>query len=1105
MKFNKGVTLVLCLLVATMLVATAVAQETTAGLQGTVKDPQGAVVSKATVEISSPALIGTKKLLTDSSGYYRFANLPVGAYTITVTAAGFRTTKQSGIALEVGKLPSIDIALQVGGAEQTVEVSSEAPVIDVTQTHVQTNISQDEIANLPKGRSFQSVIQFAPAARNEPLQGNGGSGGYQIAGGANSENAYLIEGQETASIYDGTPHANTPFEFIQEVQVKTSGIDAEHSGALGGVVNAVQKRGSNGWHGSVWTSFEANPFDAGPRPYSVRYDPSQNGGVVDPTAQIYQPKQDSFHYVQPGFSIGGPFVKDRLWFFLSSAPELNTTRRTVNFNDPANNLGNQVFVQNDDTYFTTARVDAALNSKMRVFASWLYQYHRLQGSSLPNADSVQGYQNSSISSPVSTYEHGIGSNYPNQIFNTGLDYSITPTLVATTRYGYFFENQHDFGLPNSFVDSWRASGIGATDLQGNSLTNTPLGLPAGTITGPLQQLTGKNAFKHIQFSQDIAWFKGHMLGTHNFKFGYQLNHLYNDVNQHYNGPYVRLYPGKIFPPFGTTGQSNCAAITATNLALYGNSGGDSTQCRGLDGYMYLRDIATSGTVSSTNHGLYAQDSWTIGKGITINAGIRTDKEYLPVYSNLKGSYTGNPFDFSFGDKIAPRIGAAWDVMRNGKVKVFGSYGKFFDLMKLDVVTQSFGGAFWHNCYYALDTTDVASIIPTFGANGHYCSGPSTQGGNFQGGTTPAGVRFIENDDFRASAAEVVDPGLKPYQQHETTFGTDFQLAKNWAVEARWDRRRLDRAVEDAGFYDSTGTEQFAIVNPGFGTNASPASSTFACTGCPANPKAVRDYDGVEIRLSKSLSSHWFGQFSYTWSRLWGNYSGLTNTDLSDGGIGGRADPNNNRAFDESWFSFDSHGKYDNGPLATDRPNTFKAYAYYQMPWGHRNTTMIGLFQQLYQGSPLSTYADVGPGSGDPVYLEGRRNWVNATADPVTGAVTIGSIGPRRTNAFIQTDATFSHELKVNKNNESQVLSFAANITNLFNQSVATAYYSQFNSTNQGIQFRPPGTVNDPATYLLGYDWKSLVNSQGIVLSSLYGKPLYYQGNRTIRLKVAFNF
>src|SRR5512142_95201 len=125
---------VLLAVVVALVVPVAMAQETTAGLQGTVHDQSGAVVGNATVEVSSPALIGTKKVVTDSAGLYKFANLPPGEYTISVTAPGFRSYKHSNIDLTTGRLPILDISLQVGTATETVEVSSEAPIVDVTQS-----------------------------------------------------------------------------------------------------------------------------------------------------------------------------------------------------------------------------------------------------------------------------------------------------------------------------------------------------------------------------------------------------------------------------------------------------------------------------------------------------------------------------------------------------------------------------------------------------------------------------------------------------------------------------------------------------------------------------------------------------------------------------------------------------------------------------------------------------------------------------------------------------------------------------------------------------------------------------------------------------------
>src|SRR4029077_9302395 len=131
---------------------------------------------------------------------------------------------------------------------------------------------------------------------------NGGDHGFSVAGGSDSENSYLVEDQETANIIGGYSHTNVPFDFIQEVQVKSSGIEAEHGGALGGVVNVIMKKGSNGYHGSVFTQFENDSMDGSPTSYA-RYDPSSTGtgpcapgqtagcvswGFVDPPNQLYQ-------------------------------------------------------------------------------------------------------------------------------------------------------------------------------------------------------------------------------------------------------------------------------------------------------------------------------------------------------------------------------------------------------------------------------------------------------------------------------------------------------------------------------------------------------------------------------------------------------------------------------------------------------------------------------------------------------------------------------------------------------------------------------------------------------------------------------------------------
>ena len=447
--------------------------------------------------------------------------------------------------------------------------------------------------------------------------------------------------------------------------------------------------------------------------------------------------------------------------------------------------------------------------------------------------------------------------------------------------------------------------------------------------------------------------------------------------------------------------------------------------------------------------------------------------------------------------------------------MFGSYGVYNDLMKLNLAISSFGGQYWQNCFYALDTADLASINVQFGPDQRYCTGDSTGGANFAGGVVPAGLTFLENQNFRGT--EGVNPGLKPYRQHETVFGADYAITRTLAFEARWDRRRLDRAIEDAAIFDFTGSETFLIVNPGFGPNAVNLadSCTQSALGCPRNIKAARSYDGVEFRLTKVSSKNWFGMFSYTYSNLRGNYSGLTSTDLGDGG-GGRNAPNNSRSFDESYFQFNANGGSSSGPLGTDRPHAFKGYAYYRIPWKTSwTTTNIGWFQTLYSGTPLSTYTDVGfsfsqpPFSGGfPVYPEDRGKWANISLAPDASGVlipTVTSIESRRTPWYIQSDASFRQEFKINKTNEAQVLTFEANVLNLFNQHSATGYYSQLDSAFSQSFLSPSATFPDYSALEHPYDWKALVSSTPLIANSQYGKPFIWQNPRSLRLAVRFTF
>ena len=1117
----------------------AFAQETTAGVQGYVKDQTGAVVPSATVEILGPALIGNKKLQTDRSGYYRFANLPPGTYTLMVTAQGFRTYKQENVDLATGRLPSIDMTLELGVASMLVEVSSEAPLVDVATSKVQTNITQDIVEMIPKGRSYQSLIALAPGARSEPLQGgaNNGTVGYQIDGATNAENAYLVEGQETANIQTGVSNANVPMEFIQEVQIKSSGFEAEYGGALGGVVNVIQKRGSNSWHGSVLVNYEGDAFDAAPN-VTIRKNPdigaigaagspshpsptctAANPCRVDQPVQSYQPKKDHYRIWEPGFEVGGDLVKDRLWAFASTVPRFYRLGRTVKMN--ALGPGNRTFNQSVDTYYSLARVDLLATKKIRLFGSWQYNYQKGSGTSLPNADDVFGARNLNAGDNPDNYNSGIGYVQPNLIYNVGADITITPTLVATTRFGYFHSDYQDRGTPSGIRYYYRDStypyntGIAPAPANLPNINNTQtLGAVApNAVHSTGYSNIGANTasvfdkYDRTSFSGDLAYFK-RALGTHNFKVGYSFNKLANDVLTGYVTADVYVAYGLTWSPSlsspatpgagRTSPGEHCADVISENQALYGLSASQAAAagCRGNWGTVNLRDLGTSGAVSSYNHAIYVQDSWTVGRGVTINAGVRFDKESLPSYS------AGNPgINFGFNDKTAPRLGAAWDVLRNGKLKAYGSFGYFYDIMKFELPRGSFGGDWWHDCVYALDNPNVfAAFVPQrSGAGNHYCPGTGGATGTVSGG------RFIANEDFRLpsnnpqSAIDPisglprsgVDPNLKPMKQHELVFGADWAITPTLAFESRYSRKRLDRTIEDAGVLTQFG-EQYYIVNPGFGDHR------VSCTGCPLNPRAQRRYDGLEFRLAKRSTNKWFGSASYTYSRLYGNYSGLTATDVSDGGAG-RSSPNVDRAFDEPFMSFDASGKVIDGPLATDRPHSIKGFGYYRLKWW-KMESWLGINQVWYSGTPISTYVSVW---GAPVFVAGRGKFADITPDPATGAWVLNGVRDMRTKSYSQSDLNFVHEMHVSKNNELLKLGLEVNVSNLLNQRSPT--FVEQNLIRTGSLTGGATAGPNYNVLLTGYDYVGIANSQNKIFDSREGLTYGFQNPRTLRFKVRFVF
>jgi hypothetical protein len=758
-----------------------------------------------------------------------------------------------------------------------------------------------------------------------------------------------------------------------------------------------------------------------------------------------------------------------------------------------------------------------VSNQLRLFGSWNYAYARLTGA-LPAPDSAVGQTNNGATIDPTTLRSDAGAVNPLSLFNVSGDWTPTSKLLINARYGYFFSNFSSRGVPTGTRYVYQTALNASTrDVNNNPFpSNAPFNT-SGSANIANNFTTQYDALQRKSFNTDVSYFAGNFWGVHSLKMGYFWQAQNNNVNIAANTAEVDLYWGVKYSP--TTSTTACAAIQA------GNANGN---CQGQYGYFLVGGLSTSTIGKNNSHetALYIQDSWTVrNTGLTLNLGVRFDHETNPPYEPVQclGGPCFQDVNFGWGDKIAPRLGGAYDVLHNGKLKVYASYGKFFDIMKLNLA-RSKSAAYWHDCAYALDTLDVTTITPTL-TTGAGC--PIT------GAAPGVNARFVENQNLRAQNNDPRDPGfdphLKPISSHEFTTGADWAISPKFLVEVRYTRKRLDETIEDMaitdnlGFYNGNPGSAYAdilhrsTVIPDASGNLYLNTTPF-CDECPHAVKPSRRYDGLELRLTRRGGQKWFGTLSYTYSKLRGNYSGLVDTDPTDAN-GGRHSPNTGRAFDLPTMTYLPNGKPDDGPLATDRPHTLKVFGYYRQKWFGQETS-FGLSQAIYQGTPISSCISTISGtSGSSCQVaEGRGNFADIQRGANGDFVKAGVENGKRTPAYLQTDLSIRHEIRVSNEHENYRLVIEGNGYNMLNQHSATSFYQYLIAgTNVISPTRASRFSGDPrvdwSKLLNGYNYIDALNGTGafagvqspLTVNNRYGQPQTFQIARQFRFAVRFVF
>jgi len=331
-------------------------QETTGTISGRVVDSQGLPVPGATITATGPQ--GTKQAVTDGTGNFTVPFLTPGTYALRIELQGFTPFAREGVVVSLGQTVNIPATMTVGGLAETVEVRSTPDTINTRSTTTGAIISSEQLQNIPVGRNVSQTLYLAPGVTSSNTAGVNNP---SISGGSGLDNNYVIDGVNVTnqgygalgsySIVFGSLGNATPFDFIQEVQVKTGGYEAEFGNATGGVVNVITKSGSNNVNGAIF---------AYGRPDSLESDWMQfqsiNGSV----------QTTGSHYFDGGVEAGVPIVKDRLFAFGAINPSRNVTLYHAPAGFPLDSLGDVERVRNSMTYSAKATWQATDDHRLDV-------------------------------------------------------------------------------------------------------------------------------------------------------------------------------------------------------------------------------------------------------------------------------------------------------------------------------------------------------------------------------------------------------------------------------------------------------------------------------------------------------------------------------------------------------------------------------------------------------------------------------------------------------------------------------------------------------------------------------------------------------------------
>jgi outer membrane receptor protein involved in Fe transport len=967
------------LAVGLMLGSTAWAQSSSSVLTGRVSSSQTRQpLADVVVTATSPQLQGEQTVLTDAQGHYRLPQLPPGLYTLRFDAGGFQPFVRPDIPLRLNQTLRVEVELLPGGLTEVIEVTATPPTIDVGSSTTGLNVDPEFIRrialNRPGGRSgavrsFEDLAELAPGAQNDQY-------GVSINGATSPENGYVIDGLSTNDPAVGINATPLSVEFLQDVNVITGGYLPEFGRSTGGILSAVTRSGSNEFHGSIFGNWAPGGLEG--RGKLVL----NEGSVISATNQLK-------NLGDFGATLGGPILRDKLWFFAGVIPSFTryeTVRRVNAFRlDEAGQILRDEQGRAQVTpipgaarsYFADARgiqylgkLTYVLNQDHQVSVSLLGTPSRTGGLGKLSIDPRSG--GLPLSRDVTAHPSAIGlSESRAGTTQVAVKYAgafLDKALLFDVNAGYFHQRASTLAADGSELGDVEGEGLAglsrATYVEPRSLllfespgeaasycqwTGTAEN-PADPCSVSNYDVGGADLLRDGQLERYQLNARATYLlkarGTHILKAGIDTEFLTYQQVKGYGGG-VHFYTANLS---GLIDPRNGQLIGSEDYAddVYGWA-----EARRY-GYQTAPDTAVpeavqQGKTRSTTVGGFVQDSWSLDERLTLNLGVRYDVQAL---------YGGQgQLALILGHQLSPRVGAVLDPLANGRMKLFAHFARYYEQVPLNVMDRYFPP---ERNYF------VARVAARGGGSG--CD-PSTREGQR---STCSGTQFIAvqgeespNPNRLFSGGKVenepVDPDIRPQASDEYVLGGEAELFARTRLGATYTRRTMSSVIEDMS---RDGGNTYFLGNPheGFAQDF---------------PQAVRNYDAVTLYLIRAFSGDWLAQASYTWSRLYGNYPGLFRPETQ------QLDPN-------TLSDFDLIELLDNrtGLLPFDRTHALKVFVAKAVPLTGALTANIGLSYRGNSGTPINYLG------AHPYYLQdesfvlprgagGRTPWVN-TVDSNVG-------------------------------------------------------------------------------------------------------------------------